>query len=151
MNKIDVEALDPGIRRTVLWLRSQGFETTDSGDGKSKLEPGTNVPEEAETIPHVFMVSKPASLVASADRLVGALRQLGLAVVPQGHDGGAWVGSSYDPADGTAVLSLHMVDDAMLPAPGADFAALTAEALADTKSLRDLNELAREPEARSSR
>lgn len=33
---LDPSALDPGIRRTILWLRARGFNTTDSGDGVSK-------------------------------------------------------------------------------------------------------------------
>jgi len=36
---IDFSLLDPGIRRTVAWLRGLGFETTDSGDGVSKHRP----------------------------------------------------------------------------------------------------------------
>ena len=34
---MNIEELDPGIRRHVLSLRDAGFETTDSGDGISKL------------------------------------------------------------------------------------------------------------------
>lgn len=49
MPDIDYAALDPGISNAVRFLRQQGFDTVDSGDGYSK-------PQDERTIegPHVF-------------------------------------------------------------------------------------------------
>lgn len=58
---------DPGIRDTVAWLRSLGFNTTDSGDGKTKrriIDAGYALPE-----PHVFMVVSPRHAIDDARRL----------------------------------------------------------------------------------
>lgn len=35
---LNYDALDPGVRDVVRKLRAAGFETTDSGDGKSKAD-----------------------------------------------------------------------------------------------------------------
>ena len=61
----DLDALDPGIRTTVLLLSAHGFVTTDSGDGVSK-------PFESRTfeVPHVVCrVDDPQRLVKEAHRL----------------------------------------------------------------------------------
>jgi len=46
-SQIDAMTLDPGVRSLVMWLRSLGYETTDSGDGVSKIGP---VPTPAEMV-----------------------------------------------------------------------------------------------------
>lgn len=92
--------LDPGIRRTVMWLRSCGFETTDSGDGVSKSPVG----DDGELdFPHVFMTCDPFDMVAEARRLLGLLTGLGL-------DFGR-VEASFSPNDGIAVIALTGVLD----------------------------------------
>jgi len=104
---IDVESLDRGIRLTVTWLRTKGFRTVDSGDGMSKGNDG-------EPDANVYMVTTPDAAVGEANLLSGMLRSIGVPIVPQGQDGGVWVCASYDPADGSAVLSVHRLDDALL-------------------------------------
>lgn len=88
--------LDPGILRTVEWLRARGFETTDSGDGVSKAEliaAGYALP-----FSHVFMRCAPAELAAEADRLRRELVEHGVE--------GFRVEASYSPDDGVGVLAM---------------------------------------------
>jgi hypothetical protein len=56
--RAEVDALDPGVRRLVVLLRLWGFETCDSGDGRSK--PGAGQADERGVIevadaPHVLI------------------------------------------------------------------------------------------------
>lgn len=105
-----IEGLDPGIRQTVEWLRSHGFETTDSGDGVSKQDM-----ECALGIPNVFMRVTPDSMVDEALRLLILLQGRGINFHA---DNEASISASFDPADGTAILSLLGVDDTQLfPVP----------------------------------
>lgn len=62
------DALDPGIRDVVVLLRSNGFDTTDSGDGVSKPPEGR-----VFDFPHVAVVTSPALLVFEAERLAALL------------------------------------------------------------------------------
>jgi len=121
---------DKGIGMTVEWLQAHGFETTDSGDGVSKPEAG-EVGEggvvEVQAFPHVVAVVPPEALAGEADRLACMLAERGIALQPQGraievepngtpadlHQGPTLL-ASYDPADGSAVLFLANVDDALL-------------------------------------
>jgi hypothetical protein len=113
MADLDLDTLDPGIRRTVAWLRSLGFDTTDSGDGVAKPTGGD---ECAEATPHVYMRIEYRMLFSSVERLMGNVEHvLGVKVVPHGHEGGVWLQATYDPGDGSTVMSLHGVDDSMLP------------------------------------
>lgn len=52
MSEVDYEALDPGIREVVRYLRGLGYDTTDSGDGESKLVDGYD-PACVLDVPHV--------------------------------------------------------------------------------------------------
>lgn len=114
--------LTPGIRGTVLWLRSLGFRTTDSGDGT--VNPGAGM-EGAWDIPHVIMEVPPDRMLVEADRLHALVEALGLPLsqVPMEEGSGqmvpAWqVEAHYAPGDGTAVLLLTGVDDAVLATRG---------------------------------
>lgn len=100
------ENLDPGIRRTVAWLRERGFETTDSGDGVSKAE--AIAEGEALETPHVFIVSTPARMNEEAERLLAALSRFGVVV------GSAEIQATYDPSDGSGAILLCGIDDARL-------------------------------------
>lgn len=88
MTDFDYGQLDPGIRDTVRLLREADFETTDSGDGRTK-------PVEERTMPgrHVVAVlsaCEPTKL--SADRMAALL-------------GPGWfVQATYSPDDGQVVL-----------------------------------------------
>lgn len=89
---------DPGIRETVRWLQANGFNTTDSGDGKTKPEDQRALGD----IPHVFMVIEPRERIFDeASRLYMISRD-----VPD-----AWVEASFNPQDGVVVLGLFGVDD----------------------------------------
>ena len=117
MNYVNVEELDPGIRKTVLWLRSLGYETTDSGDGKTKPTGGD---ECALTFPHVVIRVRPYQLQPVADGLMEMLRfHHGVEVTPMTPEASAsaptpTIEASYNPADGIAIVMLYGVDDSML-------------------------------------
>ena len=40
MQPLDLNTINPKMRRLVGWLRSKGFETTDSGDGHTNADNG---------------------------------------------------------------------------------------------------------------
>jgi hypothetical protein len=125
--------LDPGIRRLVLWLRALGFETTDSGDGVSKSDllalasvagiPASEVADDGPlSVPHVHMVvRRDDRLHEEARRLWNALDNLGVRRAP------GMIHATYDPEDGSAVLSLYL-DDATVQAA---VVTMTSEHLAE--------------------
>lgn len=110
MTDINYEEMNPGIRKTVKWLRSCGFDTTDSGDGVTH--------DHACDRDHAYVVivTKPDDLAAEADLLVSVLKQAGIVVAPQSMDPSAQVSiqASYDPANRIAVIDLTGLTDAML-------------------------------------
>jgi hypothetical protein len=107
--------LDPGIRRTVRWLQAEGFRTTDSGDGVTKIAAGWD-PEQVCDYPHVVCMVSPLHLATEANHLARLVNGLGVDVVPNGRrgTGQAEVRASLDPVDGSAVLVLVGVGDAEL-------------------------------------
>ncbi|XXX79134.1 hypothetical protein WMF30_10210 [Sorangium sp. So ce134] len=118
MNKYhgnSIDNLDPGIRRTVHWLRENGFETTDSGDGVSKFQDDEPM-EGALEYPHVVCIVDGERLTSEADRLADLVAERGVEVVPNGRrePGQAEVQASYDPADEGGILVLAGVGDAEL-------------------------------------
>ena len=51
-----LEQCDPGIRPVVAWLWSYGFQTSDSGDGVTKLKDGSGYdPNDIIRVPHVVL------------------------------------------------------------------------------------------------
>lgn len=118
-----IEALDPGIRRIVLWMRGLGFETTDSGDGVTKPARGEDW---TEGVPHVYAVLPSLSQAPQlVKHLTDALEHRGFRlvqacsdgkgnVVDQPKHGDVWVQVTYDAANGVTVLSLHGARDDML-------------------------------------
>ena len=85
--EIDGASLDPCIRHTVLYLRSLGFDTTDSGDGLSKRGM-----EGCLDYPHVAIVTTPRKMFRESFRLKAAL-------------GEPWqVEASFSPNDGKCIL-----------------------------------------------
>lgn len=106
----DQDALDPGIRLVVQLLNLWGFETTDSGDGVTKV--GTM--DCALPFPNVAIsLDVREDLVNTANRLAEYLTLGGVVVKPQGEDPAAQVAiqASYDPADGSKTLMLTGLDD----------------------------------------
>lgn len=106
----DYSELDPGIRETVRQLRDWGFDTTDSGDGHTKLAAGWS-PTEALDIPHVIMsIDSLAEIAGHADELRSKLLAIGIEVKPVG-EGVPHIQASYDPANGIASMALFGLDD----------------------------------------
>lgn len=123
MDDLNYDELDPGIRRTVRWLRSLGYETCDSGDGKTKPAQGLTWEDCVRDMAHVC-ISHPHgghSLPRAAEVLLQRLEAIGIRVGPIGHeiDGMASIQATYDPATGSSILDLMGLDDSMLP-PGVD-------------------------------
>lgn len=65
LDQDEVDKLSPGIRNAVLWMRKNGFETTDSGDGSNY---GQGM-ECAVPYPMIAIVVSKADLLDEADRL----------------------------------------------------------------------------------
>jgi hypothetical protein len=102
--------LDDGIRETVKWLREQGFNTTDSGDGSkaAAMECAFNYPNV------IIALDDPDTLIFEADRLQECLEKKGVIVEPQGFEGEPYIQATYDPADGSVAIFLAYVDDEKL-------------------------------------
>lgn len=101
MDDFDLNKLDPGIRDTVAFLRDNGFETTDSGDGSK-----ADTMECALPVPNVAMVVHPHKLVAEADRLAQLIMATGHPLAECGDDDAATaeIQASYDPVTRTGVI-----------------------------------------------
>jgi hypothetical protein len=104
---LDFSTLNPGIRGIVRLLRALGLNTTDSGDGVTNVAAGM---EFALDVPHVHC-TLPASHpdpFACAKVLAQALRAAGLPVTS------GTIQLTFDPEDGSTVLSIYGLDDKML-------------------------------------
>lgn len=56
MTKELLAKCDPGIRSTLEWLWAHNYITSDSGDGRTKLEPGSGYdPADIIPVPHVVI------------------------------------------------------------------------------------------------
>ncbi len=129
----DISGLDPGIRKTVVWLNENGFYTMDSGDGVTKIANGYNnhdddqetgealevlKAQDALDFPHVFMSVRPIeNLVSEALRLTNLLNDKGIELVgtqPIKSDDGPNIVANFEPANGFAVLMLYHVNDNLL-------------------------------------
>lgn len=91
MDDINEKALDPGIRDIVMMIRRAGFETTDSGDGKSKPPEGR-----VFNFPHVVVKSTKAGLLVESEVLLAFLDRAGKR--PRS------VEASYNPVDASAII-----------------------------------------------
>jgi len=107
----DMDHICPGITKTVHWLQSHGFKTTDSGDGVSNEGMECSL-----DFPNVFMVTEPQLLISDCKRLALLRGEQGIQVggmtmngAPKPH-----VEGSYDPSDDGAIISLFYVDDKKL-------------------------------------
>jgi hypothetical protein len=103
------EAIDQHIRRTVEQLRRWSFDTTDSGDGRSKFATGAD-DEGTLKMPHVFCAVQPDKLLAEADRLERLLR---VEAQSRGRvkDYPWRIEATYWPANACAMLQLFDLDD----------------------------------------
>lgn len=109
--------LNPGIRRTVTWLRGHGFATCDSGDGE------THAHSCDRGYPYVSVLCDAAHVIDECHRLAQLLGDAGIDLVPLGHglDGAGrairpCIQATYDPAVRVALIDLMGLRDAMLPA-----------------------------------
>lgn len=104
------DEMNPGIRQTVKWLRDNGFQTTDSGDGK------TGDCECDHPYPYVAMtVTNPDRLISETLRLVDLLNDQGITIEAMTEENVTpVVQASYDAGDGYAVIFMANVDDAKL-------------------------------------
>lgn len=109
---LDLDTIDPGIRRTVAWLRSENFVTTDSGDGRTKIANGD---AEALPYPHVAMTSHPTYIAMGAAHLRERLKEMGVIIKPMSNDENEpCIQATIDPANMTGIIMLMGVDDALL-------------------------------------
>ncbi len=106
MDTLNPALLTPGIRKTVLWLRSLGFDTTDSGDGVTNVEAEM---EGAIDIAHVHIQTTPLKMVSVARNLQDAVEAKGIKLEA------GMIQATYDPVDHSAIVSLYGVSDEMLP------------------------------------
>lgn len=106
--------LNPGIIKTVAWLRSQGFDTCDSGDGVTHAMEG-----DAE-FSYVAVKSEPYYLVRTAENIATALRNVGIEIVQTGaeEEGGVSIIATFDAADRAAIVIVVGITDKMLAMGG---------------------------------
>lgn len=112
-----LDGLDPGIARTVAWLRAHGFVTTDSGDGRTKFEKGWTEDDGVLPYPHVVIQVQPQELVAEAERLCRLLHaEHGVTIEPTPPEppDPPQIDATYSVASGVAMIELKHVDDSML-------------------------------------
>jgi hypothetical protein len=109
---MNYDEIDPGVRKLVQWLNENGFKTSDSGDGKSKLA------EDNEGIldfPHVNIICTPGVMVHLANLLCQKINKLGIKLGEQGTLKEPFIQASYDPClPDIGSIMLCNVDDAML-------------------------------------
>jgi hypothetical protein len=121
MGDVKYEDLDPGIRETVRRLRDWGLNTSDSGDGVTKLLPGSGWdPEEVINIPHVYMVEDSKTFIELSTRLLHFLLGEGVVIKTQTEaltdfPEAGWIECIYDPVDDLAVIGLFRVTDDSWP------------------------------------
>lgn len=114
---VDPVGLDPGITRTVVWLRGHGFMTTDSGDGKTKFEKGWTEDDGVLPYPHVAINVSPENLIAETRRLKMLLEsEHGIIVEPTPPEppDPPQIDSWFSVASETAMIELQHVNDSML-------------------------------------
>lgn len=97
---LDLTTLNPGIRDVVALLRSEGFETTDSGDGYTN-----EGMEGALDVPHVHCSSTSLYLAVDAQRMRELMNREGV------RDDQMMIQATYSPIDGVATVSLFNVDN----------------------------------------
>ena len=109
--------VDPGIAPLVNLLKEHGFNSTDSGDGKSKP------PEHrAFDFPHVFVMTQKDVLLSETDRLYQLLQSHGIT--------GFTVEGNYGPADDVSMIMVLGKDEAELAQAGGEVTAPAEPAVA---------------------
>ena len=105
LTELNLEGLDPGIREVVKRLRAESFNTTDSGDGVSKvldMDCALDVPNVHMTFPSDFT---PKELYYETVRLMFVVKSWGIKVQPGN------IQLTYCPLQESTILSLFNVSD----------------------------------------
>lgn len=98
------EKLNKGIVKTVKWLRSLGFKTTDSGDGE------THDYECDLQIPYVHMICSPGTVIEESERLLRLCLDRGVEVSFANEENtNPHIQVTYNPFENFATLSLYNV------------------------------------------
>lgn len=110
IDNLDYDQLDPGIRETVRLIRSWGYETSDSGDGRSKE--GVRTDPDILECPHVAVQDPEDQGPESADGLWARIEDHfgGEDQVPTG----VMVEVTYEARQCSELLMVTGLDDAML-------------------------------------
>lgn len=103
------EVLQPGIKMTVEWLRANGFDVKESGDGKTSVEEDSN-------IAYASMEVKPSeNLVSETRRLVSLLHERGIRISDDLEDDvSPFVYAAFEPALNQAVIDMCNIDDSLM-------------------------------------
>lgn len=106
----DYTQLNLGIRKLVYILRSKGYNTIDSGDGKT-CEFYCDQPM---AYVHISLVH-PELLINSCQALKKTLEYYGVVFQPCNAEGTTpVVEGSYEPQSNLAIITIYNVDDSML-------------------------------------
>ena len=109
VNEVDYEKLNVGIRKTVKWLRKHGFQTCDSGDGKT-ADFGCD-----RGCPYVVSEVEPNMLTVESNRLCDMLTARGIEVLSMTMEGRSpTIHASYSPTDRHAFVDIMFLEDSML-------------------------------------
>jgi hypothetical protein len=97
--------VNPGIIKTVTLLQQCGFNTVDSGDGK------THEFECDRENAYVSMTVEPEKLVVESNRLAQVLAARGIVVHEVNDESKPYIQGSYCPITKTAIIDLQHVSD----------------------------------------
>ena len=117
-DQVPYDDLDPNIRRLVKLLNDHGFDTCDSGDGKSKFSGDHPLESCAMDIPNVLINCEPSQLATECDRVRDVLKAAGIEISTVGPDDDACVQGTYDPAADlgrSAFIMVLGIDDSRFP------------------------------------
>ncbi len=114
IDTLDYSKVDPGIRDTVRWFRSEGYQTTYSNDGSKLTDYGD---EQGCTEPTVMMRVSRSELADACDDIAHALTERGIQL-SAANTNGVWIEGSYDPAqpDIEGLILVIGLTDAILAA-----------------------------------
>lgn len=118
MSNFNYQSLDPGIRCVVRLLHRWGYETSDSGDGRTKQASGEYGERDLIDVPHVVIVGMNAISYMGQGVAYGLMKDLrhqaDIIITPQG-DTGASIQYDYCPASCTSTIMLMDLSDDDLP------------------------------------
>lgn len=108
LDECTIARIDPGVRRTVMWLRENGFDTTSSADGE----------QDRLVELHIKIVVRARWLLqAESERLATLLHEWGIHVAPMGTGEGVEIHGQYCPRtneEQAAWMVVYGLDDKRL-------------------------------------